>query len=393
GLAMLVVLCGPVYWGMERAWGGGFLRYFFLRENLARAGVALEGVRRFRRSYSFFYYAATIWIHAAPWSIFLPAAVFAAVRRPRTTSRATATEPIPGADEEPGTSARLLPLLYFGVPFLFLSTVSVKKWLYLMPVFPALALLVGNLWMTLMRGRYRRSRFMTWALVCAGVVLVAAAATAATVTIWLMAPGVIPAVVGPEGLIRTADALTLPPELEANAGSVLKVLVPGIALVAGMLATVVTMLRQRFKAAFAVFLVTAVLGMLYHDLVTEPAAQPMRSQSTFARRVIHWLSEHDEFADSDVYVCGREPYELLFYLDRRVKAVRPGRTAAFLSRVRPADSTDPGTRAVILLSPVWFEVVTKRLGPLREVLRDHQNTSNYLPRVLTVVKLTDTSEP
>ena len=376
GALMLVVLTGPIFWGMERAWGGGFLRYFFLRENLARAGVPVPGVQRFRHGYSFLYYFGTIWIHAVPWSLFVPAALLPAARRPEGTSRTDA----------------LLPLLYLAGPFLFLSAVSIKSWLYLMPIFPPLAMILGRLWMELARGRYLDSRYVRWMMRLVVVLLVPPAATLVVVPAWLMAPDVVRAVLGPVRLIYDR-LVALPPEVQACAGSVMKTVVPGAAALALLVTAMAAIWRGRYRTAFAAYLAVAVVGAAYHNFVSEPAGRPVRSQRDFARRVGAWLDGHPEFAGSDVYVCGGEPYELLFYLDRPVRVIRRPDTPAFLERIRRADSKEPGGRAAVLLRPRWFEHVSNEVGGLPVILSAHEHSSTKLPRVLTVVKLVEPAGP
>lgn len=61
-----------------------------------------------------------------PWSIFLPSAIIYALKKRKETMA--------------------LPLLWFATVFLFFSLAEAKRGLYLLPLYPAAALMVGHLW-------------------------------------------------------------------------------------------------------------------------------------------------------------------------------------------------------------------------------------------------------
>jgi 4-amino-4-deoxy-L-arabinose transferase-like glycosyltransferase len=96
-----------------------YLRDFLLRENVGRFLSPMEGHRG-----PFWIYAPVLLIAFLPWSPFLPAA-WKAVRDRKT---------------------RWILGAWVGVPFLFFSAAATKLPHYLLPVFPALAILVAAGW-------------------------------------------------------------------------------------------------------------------------------------------------------------------------------------------------------------------------------------------------------
>ena len=91
-------------------------------QNAARFGSGIRGHAR-----PLHYYALMIWHDMAPWSVLLPLA-FWWIWRQRSW-------------RDPGQQ---LLLWWFGVFFLFLSLAATKRQLYLLPAYPAAALLIGQ---------------------------------------------------------------------------------------------------------------------------------------------------------------------------------------------------------------------------------------------------------
>ena len=99
--------------------------YFFIQQNLA---YFFSGESRHPRP--FYYYFPILMGGFFPWSLFLPAALFRALRRGFGKT-------------EDGT---LFLMLWFGAVFLFFSTASSKLSTYILPLFPAISLLTAALW-------------------------------------------------------------------------------------------------------------------------------------------------------------------------------------------------------------------------------------------------------
>ena len=120
GLIILLVICLPWFIAIGRA-DSNFYSFFFIHEHLER--FLSKTHDRFQ---PWWFFLPVIVFGTMPWSLFLPAAL----RR--------------GMDEESGLfqPARLL-LLWCGMFLLFFSISSSKLALYILPLFPALALLIG----------------------------------------------------------------------------------------------------------------------------------------------------------------------------------------------------------------------------------------------------------
>lgn len=119
GLAVLATVVVP--WYAYAAWrtGGSSLREFVLRDNVGRYLAPMQ------------HHAGPIWIYIPalfvaflPWSVFLPGAL----RAPKH-----------------GEAFRLI-LLWAAVPLVFFSLAATKLPHYLLPIFPALSILVGAAW-------------------------------------------------------------------------------------------------------------------------------------------------------------------------------------------------------------------------------------------------------
>ena len=117
GLGILVVMVGA--WLVPAALDGGpdYTRTILLRQNIGRAVAA------FSHAKPPYYYLKSFPPNFLPWIVFLPQAVYLCVRR--------------------RTPQRLLPVVWFATVFVFFSLMSGKRGLYLLPLFPAAALLVG----------------------------------------------------------------------------------------------------------------------------------------------------------------------------------------------------------------------------------------------------------
>lgn len=127
----LVSLVLYLAWLFAVAWQAGLgnvLQELWL-QNAARFGGGVRGHAR-----PFHYYALNIWHDMAPWSLLLPPALWW-IWRGRTW-------------RDP---RQQLLLWWFGTFFLFLSLAATKRQLYLLPAYPAAALLIGQ-WLAAVAG-------------------------------------------------------------------------------------------------------------------------------------------------------------------------------------------------------------------------------------------------
>jgi 4-amino-4-deoxy-L-arabinose transferase-like glycosyltransferase len=108
----------------------GYAGYFFVYQNLGSFGSADP-----RHPAPFYYYVPVLFGGFFPWSCFLPLAIFYAVRKRFKTV--------------PGATAFLV--IWIGVILIFFSIAGSKLPTYILPVFPAAALLTALLWHELLK--------------------------------------------------------------------------------------------------------------------------------------------------------------------------------------------------------------------------------------------------
>ncbi len=99
-----------------------FLQYFFVKQNLSRFFAS-----DVRHPEPFYFYVPLLLAGMFPWSPFLPLALYKGIRSSKT-----------GAN-----GGTLFALIWFTTVFLFFSFASSKLGTYILPLFPAAALLVG----------------------------------------------------------------------------------------------------------------------------------------------------------------------------------------------------------------------------------------------------------
>jgi len=361
GLLIVVALTAPLYLGTERASNGTFLRRFFLQENLARAGISTGGAAGFKKVHPVYYYLTTLWVYALPWSFFIPAAIALSVTTAKRCDR----------------GREWFVLLAFTVPLLFLSLVAVKKWSYLMPIFPALALLCGRFWTVLLREGLPRGWFVRWATWTASALYAALALVLAAGMTWLVNPDLFGGV---------GKSVKLPPALVALSRTGFIGLIVVFSASAATAIFSVSVFRRKFRLAFAMLVCVTVLGLCTHSFIVEPGYWSMQSRRDFARHVNAWRTKHPSPA-GPVTVCAGEQYELLFYLAGRPRVVRPPDAGAFLARVRNPDTPGPGETALVVVEEEVFETLNRSIGPLQRIVSTGENDCVDQPLVMMIVKL------
>lgn len=112
-----------------RAAGEEYILYFVFRQNIERF---LTGWSHGKPVY---YYLINLWPNIFPWSFFFIPAVYSCwkgARRGRRASRSL--------------------LIWFGFIFLFFTVSHSKRNVYILPLYPAMAVIVGDWWVSLLRG-------------------------------------------------------------------------------------------------------------------------------------------------------------------------------------------------------------------------------------------------
>lgn len=164
GAAVVALVALPWYCLVAERTDGVWLREFMGKYNLG------PFVKPFMGHHGpFFYHFAMVFVGLFPWSLFLGPVLYHAYRRVR--------------DGEPWAAGTRLAACWAGVWFVFWSVCSTKLPHYVLPAYPALAMLTGCFlaeWLAEpARFRAAWSRNAAWTLVAVGVLLVVGGATAA----------------------------------------------------------------------------------------------------------------------------------------------------------------------------------------------------------------------
>ena len=277
--------------------------YFFIQQNL---GYFFSGESRHPRP--FYYYFPILLGGFFPWSLFLPTALFRALRRGF-------------GDTEDGT---LFLMLWFGAVFLFFSTASSKLSTYILPLFPAVSLLVASLWHDLlhtpMQEGSRKGILYPLAFLCM-------AALAAMVYL----------------LIHPLDKLTLnygiPPAPITTLGLTM-VVFTGLILF--------FFIVRRYKSAFAAMTGLVVIGLLMFILLIVPYINPYRSTKGLAAKLDTLLPQGEKMT-----FVHRLQDSALFYTDRKATILRG-----------PKEITDylaSDERVFCVISKRYFDVLESSL--------------------------------
>jgi 4-amino-4-deoxy-L-arabinose transferase-like glycosyltransferase len=169
GIAALVPV-GIWVRALHHRLGGAAVQEFVLVNNVHRfTGGAAKG-----HDNPFWYYLPAIGIDFFPWSLLLPFAVAAAAR---VALRSAPWSPPASLDEERERSSLRDLLAWFLLPLMVLSLASTKRGLYLLPIYPAAAMLCAW-WLA----RGRPGRVGRWAGVAAAAIVAIAFTAVLAVT-------------------------------------------------------------------------------------------------------------------------------------------------------------------------------------------------------------------
>ncbi len=135
---MLLMIIIILSWYLPAAWKGGegYFNETFLTQTVTRYVKGWSKVR------PFYYYLYNFPADFLPWAVFLPAALVYGFSKEAFEKR----------------KEFLFLLVWFVVIFLFFSLSKGKRGLYLLPLYPAAALMIGKLWddfISLRTGRFR----------------------------------------------------------------------------------------------------------------------------------------------------------------------------------------------------------------------------------------------
>lgn len=294
GLAVLVI-AGSWYVGAIAVGGDAFVRKQLLAENFQRfVGVDEGGVNQ---SHPFYYYVQGIATGFAPWSVFL-VSLGVSLQRHR--------------GEIGGQSVRFL-LICSAVIFVFYSAAAGKRTVYILCLYPILAILLGAWWAELSRGAFALPQTARRALRALSVV--AAALLATVLAVFVSEAAGLPLLdrLGP--LLHPRDRENLPLVRTLIRGHL-----PSLSLWLASLSGCVALLiggarRGRWKWIFAAAAGLVIGIALVTNHVFHPQLAAERSFKRFSRRVA------ERSTGAPLHFYRTWDYGVVFYLGRRVPVI------------------------------------------------------------------------
>ncbi len=271
GIPLFLVIAVPWYL-MIMLKNQDYAGYFFIHQNLA---YFFSGESRHPRP--FHYYIPILIGGFFPWSLFLPTALYRTVRR--------------GLGQI--GDGKLFLMTWLIAVFLFFSTASSKLSTYILPLFPAAALLVAGLWsdlfgMPVPRGARKGILYPTALLLLAMVAAI----------LYM--------------LINPITALTVGYGISTTLINVV-----GLVMTAGIGLIFLLILFRRYPMAFAATTGWVVVGILMFLLLIVPYINPYRSTKGLAATLDPLLPKGEKLT-----FFHREKDSALFYTDRKAAIIR-----------------------------------------------------------------------
>jgi 4-amino-4-deoxy-L-arabinose transferase-like glycosyltransferase len=309
----------------------------YLRETVVNQHVVRYAAAWVHNKGAWYYYVGEFAAGFFPWSLFVPGAVVLAWKG----RREPAGEPEGAAAGQP----LLLPIAWFVTGCLFFSLSTSKRGAYLLPLYPAAALLVGWLW-DRAAGPAGRTRWI-------GIPLALATGAATLLAGALL---VVPRRFLPATMNMVDTLLPVSPGHLA-AGTAL--------LLGGSLAVWLAWRAGRVAGALATLVLVQGALVLTVTAVRAPQYEARFPVRTLAAAVAREVPPGEPILS----LLGDYGFLVAFYLDRPLRPVRD--EAALLARGAP-----PGPRhalveerhGAVLRTPGARVVVSGRLGPRRIVL-------------------------
>lgn len=273
GLLLFLAVAGPWYLLVMRQ-HGDYARYFFIQQNVMNFLSAAKA----RHAEPFYYYLPVLLGGFFPWAALLPLAVARGFR----------------AWRRDGREDRLFLLIWCGVIFFFFSAAQSKLATYILPMFPAMALLTAFLWEELLEGvADRPPRWLLWFAIALSV------GTLLTLLYVMWWP---------------PEQFTVLYGIDLKRVGQLVVLITCCAL-AGILFVVL----RRFQLAFSAYVTMVVGGTLCFIVLIVPMINPYRSTKVLGQELCRSTP-----ADQALVFFRRVQDSALFYCRRPGKVVRNG---------------------------------------------------------------------
>jgi 4-amino-4-deoxy-L-arabinose transferase-like glycosyltransferase len=284
GWGMLVVLAVAAPWYIMVSFEDpDYVGYFFLKQNFGNFFSA-----DVRHPEPIYYYIPVLMGGMFPWSILLPLALFRGIRARKSANK----------------DGMLFTLLWVAVVFVFFSLANSKLGTYLLPLFPAAALLVGTLLNNIL---INSSDDLDKGLIYSYLHLV---------------------IILPLALIYII--LFPPPDFMAETGIELKwIYFPAGGLVACCFLTMGLAIRKKYRAFIGSMVGTVMTVLVFSLIFLVPPIEPYRSSKYLAQKIDKLL---DPTQNLVFYLKARETF--LFYTQRKATELE---TLSQLSKYMASD--------------------------------------------------------
>ena len=248
-----------------------YVGYFFIKQNLGNFFA-----KEVRHPEPFYYYIPVLMGGMFPWSTFLPLALFRGVRAR-------------GMIYNDGT---LFALIWFAAVFIFFSIASSKLGTYILPLFPAAALLVGALLHDLISGS---SKGLDKGIFYSYLPL---------------------AIIPPLALIYLI--LFPPVNLKADAGIELKWIYCIAAWLAACCAiSLGLVVKKKYRVFIGSIVGTVITVLLFSLIILVPPIEPFRSGKELARKIDNLIEPTEDLV---FYLKARDTF--LFYTNRMAAVLK-----------------------------------------------------------------------
>jgi 4-amino-4-deoxy-L-arabinose transferase-like glycosyltransferase len=277
GILIFAVIACPWYVAMSLE-HEDYFRSFFLEKNLG----SFLGTGKPAHPRPVYYYVGVLFGGFFPWSCFLPMALVHTIGPPGRKDR----------------QALLFQLIWLGAIFVFFSAATSKLSSYILPLFPAAALLVAYLWRDLVTAPtadLRRGFLFSW----------------------------LPLVGVPLGVLVYCLIVGLPPKVETEVGVTASqaVVVPAL-ITAGVCVGFVLFLSRRDRAALWAVVGTVVCVVVLVAGVIMPSLDSIRANKEIARTLDDLLAPGERITMFPRIVGVGDT--ALFYTDRKADGVAVG---------------------------------------------------------------------
>ena len=298
----LLYLCVAGSWYALALWQGGeaFFEKQIMKENVLRF-VASETAGA-GHVHPFYYFVPNLFMGMAPWSFFFPPLVYFLYRFRGRWAR----------------QEFLFPIVWFATVFLFYSASSSKRSVYILPLYPAAALLLGAWWQALRRGEIALPRGFVRLIRAAGYV------SAAVIGLAMLGVAAQAGSFDPLGTIRPflhpKDQSNLPffTSVVSDHSAAFGCWFLGVG--GAMIALIHGLRRQAWGRVFGALVVFTTSMFLLVNHVIQPTIAAARTYRPFMARVVETVGSRPLF----FYRCFDSG--ALYYADRRIPFYSPAIT-------------------------------------------------------------------